>query len=128
MGKSTIVFTEVSGLYSRAITSTGKWMWRNHTQWVADKAEKLAEKYGANTEKVYCAALLHDLGDAKYERGHADFVNWSETKGSQIQILLGAGFDEDGRAEVKENYEALSRASGTKLYVAKKSHRERSEI
>jgi putative nucleotidyltransferase with HDIG domain len=103
MQDSKIVFAEVSELYSTATTSMGKWMWRNHTQWVANKAKQLAEKYGADTEKVYCAALLHDLGDSKYERGHDDFDTWSWEKGKEI--LKKAGF---AKAERKEILEAVS--------------------
>lgn len=102
MKKGKIVFFEVSGLYADASTSMGKWMWRNHTQWVADKAKKLAEKYGADAEKVYCAALLHDLGDSKYERGHEKFDEWSKQKATEI--LFKAGFAND---EVKEILEAI---------------------
>lgn len=90
MQKSEIVLTEADKLYSEASTSMGTWMWQNHTQWVADKAKKLAEKYGADVEKAYCAALLHDLGDSKYERGHADFDSWSWETGKAI--LKKAGF------------------------------------
>ncbi len=69
---------------------------------VADKAKKLAEKYGANAEKVYCAALLHDLADSRYERGHEDFDNWSKEKGKEI--LIKAGFNEN---EIREILEAV---------------------
>ena len=78
----------------------GKWMWHNHTQWVADKAKALAEKYGANAEKAYCAALLHDLGDSKYERGHEEFDSWSKQKGQEI--LLKAGFSADETHTITE--------------------------
>lgn len=78
----------------------GHWMWRNHTQWVADKSVRLAEKYGADVEKVYCAALLHDLGDSKYERDHANFDAWSwETSKT---ILKKAGFRKGGRDAILE--------------------------
>jgi predicted hydrolase (HD superfamily) len=100
MEKSKIVFEEVNGLYRDSATSMGKWMWYNHVQWVADKAKVLAEKYGANAEKAYCAALLHDLADSHYERDHKDFVMWSEEKGKEI--LLNAGFNEDEAREIVE--------------------------
>jgi putative nucleotidyltransferase with HDIG domain len=75
-------------------------MWRNHTQWVADKAKSLAEKYGADAEKTYGAALLHDLGDSKYERGHKDFDAWSwETSKA---ILKKAGFRKGERDAILE--------------------------
>jgi putative nucleotidyltransferase with HDIG domain len=100
MEKSKTVFAEVDDLYSVATTSMGKWMWRNHTQWVANKALVLAEKYGANTEAVYSAALLHDLGDSRYERGHADFDTWSWEKSKEI--LKKAGFRKNERDEILE--------------------------
>jgi putative nucleotidyltransferase with HDIG domain len=100
MERSQIVFAEVNGLYQAATTSMGKWMWHNHVQWVAGKAKTLAEKYGADTEKAYCAALLHDLGDSRYERGHEDFDSWSWEKGKEI--LKQAGFRKRERDEILE--------------------------
>lgn len=78
----------------------GKWMWRNHTQWVADKTLTLAKKYGADAEKVYCAALLHDLGDSRYERNHADFDTWSWV--TTKEVLKKAGFRKNERDEILE--------------------------
>lgn len=100
MDKSKAVFTAVSELYSAATTPLGKWMWQNHVQWVANKAKQLAEKYGADAEKAYCAALLHDFADCQYERGHEDFDSWSETNGKAV--LLRAGFSEDEAKEIIE--------------------------
>ena len=78
----------------------GKWMWLNHTQWVAEKSKVLALKYGADVEKTYSAALLHDLGDSHYERGHANFDTWSwETS---KEILKTAGFRKSERDEILE--------------------------
>ena len=100
MDRSKIAFAEVNELYSMATTSMGKWMWQNHTQWVADKTKNLAEKYGANAEQAYCAALLHDLGDSKYERGHESFDSWSWETGKAI--LKKAGFRKAERDAVLE--------------------------
>lgn len=102
MNRSEVVFAEVRALYQTASTSMGKWMWHNHTQWVAAKAQQLAKKYGADAEKVYCAALLHDLGDSRYERGYEKFDTWSKEKGEEI--LLKAGF---APAEIAEILEAI---------------------
>jgi hypothetical protein len=100
MDKSDIVFNEVSKLYNDAQTSMGKWMWRHHTQWVADKTKELAEKYGASAEKAYCAALLHDLGDSTHERNDPAFDTWSwETAKA---ILKTAGFRHDERKQIME--------------------------
>ena len=100
MEKRKVVLAEVGELYAAATTSMGQWMWRNHTQWVANKAEKLAEKYGADVEKAYCAAMLHDLGDSRYERGHADFDTWSWN--TSKAILKQAGYRKAERDEILE--------------------------
>lgn len=80
--------------------SVGLWMWENHVQWVANKAEELTNKYEADTEKVVSAALLHDLADAKYERDHEQFDGWSESEAKRI--LLTAGFSEEESVEIVE--------------------------
>lgn len=100
MEKGSIVFTEVSRLYNTAATSMGKWMWDNHVQWVTSKAIQLAKKYGADTQKVYCAALLHDLGDARYERDHSAFESWSWETGKAI--LKKAGLRKAARDAILE--------------------------
>ena len=101
MEKSTTVFAEVRELYlAEPAKPMGKWMWHNHVQWVADKAKKLAEKYEADTQKVYCAALLHDLADSQYERGHENFDSWS--KRTAQAILRKAGFNDDEISEILE--------------------------
>jgi putative nucleotidyltransferase with HDIG domain len=110
MERSETVFSAVSNLYEAATTSMGKWMWENHTQWVADKAKQLAEKYGANTEAVYCAALLHDLGDSTYERGNENFDAWSKDKATEI--LAATGFNAAETATILEAIRTHSCRSG----------------
>jgi hypothetical protein len=101
MKKSEIVCSKVSDLYgANSARSMGKWMWNNHVQWVADKARELAEKYGADSEKAYCAALLHDLADCQYERDYENFDTWSEKEGEEI--LLTAGFSKNEAKEIIE--------------------------
>jgi len=100
MDRKTTVFTRVQDLYQKSDTKMGGWMWDNLVQWVADKALILTEKYKANTEKVYCAALLHDLGDTRYERGDREFASWSEEKGKEI--LVQAEFSDEEAAEIIE--------------------------
>ena len=100
MEKSEKVLAMVSELYKNSSTELGKWMWNNHVQWVANKARNLAEKYNADIEKVYCAALLHDLGDTTFPRGHDDFDTWSEDKGKEI--LLNAGLNSEETKEIIE--------------------------
>jgi hypothetical protein len=99
--RNKIVFVEVSALYlADSAKVMGKWMWHNHVQAVADNAKRLAEKYGADAEKTYCAALLHDLADYKFDRGHENFDTWSEEKGKEI--LLAAGFNKTDAKEIVE--------------------------
>lgn len=94
------MFAEVEELYQVSDTSMGKWMWNNHTQWVADKSIALAKKYNADVETVYCAALVHDLGDSKYERGNGLFETWSwETAKA---ILKKASFTHEKRKAIME--------------------------
>lgn len=100
MDRLKVVFRKVQELYLLADTSMGEWMWHNHVQWVANKTRELADKYGANSEEVYCAALLHDLGDSKYERGHENFDSWSWETGKAI--LKEAGFRKAERDEILE--------------------------
>lgn len=98
MTKSEAVFAEVNQLYLASTKSMGKWMRHNHVQWVADKAKKLAKKYNADAEKVYCAALLHDLADCRYDRGHTRFTAWSEAKGKEV--LTNSGFSAPDAREI----------------------------
>lgn len=78
----------------------GTWMWQHHTQWVARKAKVLAQKYEANPELTFCAALLHDLGDSRYERGHPDFDTWSWETGKAL--LKHVGFRKAERDAILE--------------------------
>ncbi len=68
------VFELVKSIYENDTTRPmGVWMWQNHIQWVVHKTKELAKKYRANEEFVVSAALLHDIADSQYERGHSDF-------------------------------------------------------
>lgn len=100
MERSKTVLAEASKLYLVSKTKMGQWMWHNHTQSVADRAKKLARKYGADIEKAYCAALLHDLGDSKYERSHANFESWSLQQSEKI--LTKAGFVKNDQQKINE--------------------------
>jgi putative nucleotidyltransferase with HDIG domain len=94
------VFESVRELYVNSTVRMSKWMWDNHVQWVAGKTKELAEKYGANVEKAYCAALLHDLADAKHVRSDKDFKKASDEMGAAV--LVEAGFSEDDIKEIIE--------------------------
>ncbi len=100
MDRSEKLLTEVTGLYQKTTTSFGAWMWHNHVRWVADRARLLAEKYQADAEKAYCAALLHDLADCRYERDDENFKTYSDTKGKEL--LQKVGFSPDEATEIVE--------------------------
>lgn len=100
MSRQQNVFEIVKDLYENTQTEMGLWMWNNHVQWVATRAKELAQKYRADDEKVFCAALLHDLGDAEYPRRHKDFKSWSDAKGNEI--LAEVGFSDLERKEIIE--------------------------
>ena len=101
MTRQQIVFNEVEKAYAQdSVREMGAWMWHNHVQWVANKGRELAEKYDADTEKVYCAALLHDIADSTLEREDDTFDTWSEQKGREI--LESAQFTQDEIAELLE--------------------------
>jgi len=96
------VFEIVKDVYTDELAEpTGFWMWNNHVQWVATKTKVLAEKYNAKVEFAVSAALLHDIGDAKYaDRSHEDFDNWCVTKG--YDVLSEAGFNDMEAKEIIE--------------------------
>lgn len=94
MTREQIVFNEVEKVYTHdSVSEMTAWMWQNHVQWVANKGRELAEKYAANTEKVYCAALLHDIADTALEREADNFETESEQIGREI--LESAQFTQD---------------------------------
>jgi predicted hydrolase (HD superfamily) len=101
MDKQALVFTQVEALYKNSSRMMGAWMWNNHVQWVANKARELAIKYAADVDKVYCAALLHDLGDCVLNRSDAEFNARSERKA--VEILQNADFSPDDIEDVMSN-------------------------
>ena len=79
----------VQRLYLQAEREMGKWMWKNHVQWVASEALELAKKYQANLDLVYAGALLHDLADVWMERDDKDFEKRSEAEARKILQQTG---------------------------------------
>lgn len=103
MNRLAKVYEKVESIYlSKDTRGMGRWMWNNHVNWVKDKAQVLAQKYQASEEKVMVAALLHDLADARYERGDAEFESWGETQAKQI--LIDTGFSNE---EIDEIFEVI---------------------
>ncbi len=61
----------VRGLYEAKDPSRADWadwLYGQHVFAVADNADTLAERYGANKEYSRAAAMLHDIADAKMRR------------------------------------------------------------
>ncbi len=101
MERVTKVQEQVENIYlSENSRPMGRWMWNNHVNWVKDKAQILARKYGADEEKVAVSALLHDLADARYERGDHEFEDWGETQAKRI--LTDSGFSNEEISEIFE--------------------------
>lgn len=57
--------------YTSSKDDFAQWIWANHLPIVANIANKLSQKYDANSDIVVSAAWLHDFGDAFTNR-HAD--------------------------------------------------------
>lgn len=77
-----------------------------HSVCVADEAKRLAEKYGADTEKAYLAGLLHDITKNSSKEEHLQIF-------SQFGIMLN---DIEKRAE--KLWHAMSGAAYVK-YILK---------
>lgn len=101
MNRDKKVFEIVKAVYENEETRPmGLWMWNNHVQWVADKTKQLATKYNADEEMSVSAALLHDLADARHERGNPEFDEWSETKA--YEVLKETDYTEEEAREIME--------------------------
>lgn len=61
----------VENVYTSSKEDFAQWMWQNHLQFVAKKAEELSQKFGANEDLAVAGAWLHDFGDAFVHR-HSD--------------------------------------------------------
>lgn len=84
------VFDKVEQLYLDSSRDMGRWMWQNHVQWVAEKTKMLSQKYNANEGLAITGALLHDLGDVKFERTESEHDIWGTTE--SIKILEHSGY------------------------------------
>ena len=72
-----------------------------HSVCVADEAKRLAEKYGADTEKAYLAGLLHDITKNSSKEEHLQIF-------SQFGIMLN---------DIEKNAEKLWHAMSGAAYV-----------
>jgi putative nucleotidyltransferase with HDIG domain len=65
------------------------WLYDNHVLIVANSAQRLAQKYGANKELSEVAALLHDIADVKMARVSPDHEEASLEIAKQIMMEAG---------------------------------------
>lgn len=74
-----------------------QWMWKNHLQFVAHKAEELSKRFEANEDLAVAGAWLHDFGDAFVDRhsNEHEEISVNEAK----RVLQSAGYSEN---EIKE--------------------------
>ena len=61
--------------YKNKLKSTLSEKRYKHSLGVCDEAVKLAEKYGADTEKAYTAGILHDCAKAEYGVNDKDVLD-----------------------------------------------------
>jgi len=67
-----------------------RWMWNNHLQFVASKAEELSNKLNANADLAVADAWLHDFGDGfinRHDKRHEEISELEATK-----VLNEAGY------------------------------------
>ena len=60
-------------------TDWADWLYQHHVFIVADYANRLARQYGADSELVIAASILHDIADAVMSRFHENHATESLT-------------------------------------------------
>ena len=89
MNKYQKVAQQVEKAYLACTEDFGKWMWKNHVPVVAQKAEELSIKYGADSDLAVAGALLHDFGDAFMYRFAKNHEEVSQTKAREVLSKSG---------------------------------------
>lgn len=83
------LFKLVKKSYQKSKQPFAKWMWQQHVPTVVVLANKLADKYGGNTNLAVAGALLHDFGDAFIDRFDKEFETVSQQEAKQLLIKVG---------------------------------------
>lgn len=86
------LFQLVEKVYKNSDQEFGRWMWGNHLQVVAKKAQELSQKHGANEDLAVAGALLHDFGDAFVDRHASDHEKTSQ--GQATKALKYCGYSD----------------------------------
>ncbi|MFZ6035602.1 MAG: HD domain-containing protein [Patescibacteria group bacterium] len=93
MNKHEKVTQLVAQAYASSTDALAAWMWDNHVQVVAKKAETLCHVHNANTDIAVAGALLHDFGDAFLNRHDPQFE--AVTDKESRAVLQKAGYTEN---------------------------------
>lgn len=78
------------------------WMWNNHLQIVARKAQEMAIKFQAKEDLAVAGAWLHDFGDAYVDRHDPKHEEFCTKESSRVLALAGYSTD-----EIKEILEVI---------------------
>ena len=69
------------------------WLFEHHVFVVADYAEELAKRYGANEEFARAAAVLHDIADVRMQRNNSDHE--AESLRLARELMEEAGYNKE---------------------------------
>lgn len=86
--------------YSSSKEDFAQWIWENHVQFVARKAEELSKKFDANEDLAVAGAWLHDFGDAfayRHSQEHEEVSKIEATK-----VLEASGYSSKEVQEILE--------------------------
>lgn len=101
MTKYQTVHKLVEESYKKSELSFAQWMWHNHVPVVAQNAEELSLRFGANLDIAVSGALLHDFGDAFVHRHSDEHEEISKIKATEI--LKQSGYSDEEITEVIES-------------------------
>lgn len=74
-------------------TDWADWLYQHHVFIVADYANRLARQYGADSELVIAASILHDIADAVMSRFHENHA--IESLSMARHFLRESGFSDE---------------------------------
>lgn len=95
---------KVEGLYEAknpGRADWADWLYAHHVMLVADEADKLARRYGADAELAAAAGMLHDIADAVMKRDDPHHEN--ESMRIARDLLIDSGFTADEIAIVVDD-------------------------
>jgi putative nucleotidyltransferase with HDIG domain len=101
MNRLDVLRKQVEALYLSGNPNADEWIdwaYENHVLFVANYAEELAKKHGANVEFVVAGALLHDVADAIMDRYNPEHE--AESLKTAERVLRESGFDEKETNEI----------------------------